>query len=38
MGATSQQAADVIGKDVKTIYKYLTASEQSLCCVGALDR
>ncbi|MFQ1291975.1 recombinase family protein [Klebsiella variicola] len=27
MGATRQQVADVIGVDVKTIYKYLPASE-----------
>jgi len=26
-GATRQQVADVIGVDVKTIYKYLPASE-----------
>ncbi|HBY1008376.1 TPA: hypothetical protein MIP48_28210 [Klebsiella pneumoniae] len=38
MGATRQQVADVIGVDVKTIYKYLPASELSLCCVGAPDR
>ncbi|EJY1765418.1 recombinase family protein [Klebsiella oxytoca] len=36
-GATRQQVAGVIGVDVKTIYKYLPAAEQSLICVGVPD-